>query len=83
MKFLVNVNFANIINIINNREIIPELLQNECNPKEIFKSVKYFLKNPNFAKKQVEDCTRTLEQIRSKTSSSDEAAKILSKYLVT
>ncbi len=82
MKFLVKVNFANIINIINNREIIPELLQNECNSKEIFKSVKYFLKNPNFAKKQVEDCTRTLEQIRSKTSSSEEAAKILSKYLV-
>jgi lipid-A-disaccharide synthase len=82
MKFLVKVNYANIINIINNREIIPELLQNECNSKEIFKSVKYFLKNPNFAKKQVEDCARTLEQIRSKTSSSDEAAKILSKYLI-
>ncbi len=82
MKFLVKVNYANIINIINNREIIPELLQNECNSKEIFKSVKYFLKNPNFAKKQVEDSARTLEQIRSKTSSSDEAAKILSKYLI-
>ena len=83
MKSLVKVNFANIINIINNKEIIPELLQNECNAKEIFRSVKYFLKNPNFAKKQVEDCTRTLEQIRSRTSSSEEAAKILSKYLVT
>ena len=83
MKSLVKVNFANIINIINNREIIPELLQKECNPKEIFKSVKYFLKNPKFAEKQVEDCSRTLEQIRSKTSSSDEAAKVLNKYLVT
>ena len=82
MKSLVKVNFANIINIINNREIIPELLQNECNPKEIFKSVKYFLKNPKFAEKQVKDCSRTLEQIRSKTSSSDEAAKVLNKYLV-
>ena len=83
MKFLVRVNFANIINIINNKEIIPELLQSECNSKEILKSVKYFLKNPNFAKKQVEDCTRTLEKIRSKTSSSEEAAKILSEYLIT
>jgi len=83
MKSLVKVNFANIINIINNKEIIPELLQNECNPKEIFKSVKYFLKNPKFAEKQVEDCSRTLEQIRSKSSSSDEAAKVLNKYLVT
>ena len=82
MKFLVKVNFANIINIINNKEIIPELLQSECNSQEIFKSVKYFLKNPNFAKKQVDDCSRTLEQIRYKTSSSEEAAKILIKYLI-
>ncbi len=82
MKSLVKVNFANIINIINNREVIPELLQNECNAKEIYKSVLYFLKNPDFAKKQVDDCMKTLDQIRSKSSSSDEAAKILSKYLI-
>ncbi len=82
MKSLVKVNFANIINIINNREVIPELLQNECNANEIYKSVVYFLKNPDFANKQVDDCMKTLDQIRSKSSSSDEAAKILSKYLV-
>ncbi len=82
MKSLVKVNFANIINIINNREVIPELLQNDCNAKEIYKSVLYFLKNPDLAKKQVDDCMKTLDQIRSKSSSSDEAAKILSKYLV-
>tara|TARA_B100000700_G_scaffold220660_1_gene242885 strand:- start:958 stop:2088 length:1131 start_codon:yes stop_codon:yes gene_type:complete len=83
MKSLVKVNFANIINIINNKEIIPELLQNECNSKEIFKSVVYFLKNPEFAKKQVEACDQTLDQIRPKSSSGEEAANILSKYLVS
>ena len=31
---LVKIKFANIINIINNREIIPELIQKECNAKE-------------------------------------------------
>ena len=45
-KMLVNVKFANIINIINNREVIPELLQNECNADEIYRSVIYLLKNP-------------------------------------
>ena len=79
---MVKTKFANIINIINDKEVIPELLQNECNAKEIFNSVIYFLKNPDFAKKQVDDCIKTLDQIRSKSSSSDEAAKILSKYLV-
>ena len=43
-KLFVNVKFANIINIINNKEVIPELLQNECNAKEIYKTVTYFLK---------------------------------------
>ena len=83
MKSLVKVNFANIINIINNKEIIPELLQNECNAKEIYNSVLYFLKNPISAKKQVDDCIRTLDQIKSKSSSSEEAANILNQYLIS
>ncbi len=82
MKSLVKVKFANLINIINNKEIIPELLQGECNAREIFRSVVYFLKNPSLAKKQVDSCSHTLNQIRSKSSSAEEAAKILSEYLV-
>ena len=82
VKFLVKIKFANIINIINNREVIPELLQKECNPKEIFRSVVYFLKHPEFSQKQLNDCKKTLDQIRSKTSSSSEASSILSKYLI-
>ena len=80
-KLLVNVKFANIINIINDKEIIPELLQNECNAEEIYKTVIYFLKNPELIKKQLSDCSKTLEGIKSKSSSSNEAAKILSNYL--
>ena len=80
-KLLVNVKFANIINIVNNREVIPELLQNECNAKEIFNTVIYFLKNPDLIKKQLSDCNKTLEGIKSKTSSANESALILSKYL--
>ena len=82
-KFLVNVKFANIINIINNREVIPELLQNECNAKEIYNSVVYMLKNPDIRKKQLEDCNQTLKGIRSKTSSSSEVASILSNSLIS
>ena len=81
-KFLVNVKFANIINIINNREVIPELLQNECNAKEIYNSVIYMLKNSDIRKKQIEDCNQTLEGIRSKTSSSSEVALILRNSLI-
>jgi lipid-A-disaccharide synthase len=80
-KMLVNVKFANIINIINNREVIPELLQKDCNADEIYRSVVYFLKNPNLIKKQIAECSKTLEGIRSKTSSADEVCSILIKYL--
>jgi lipid-A-disaccharide synthase len=80
-KMLVNVKFANIINIINNKEVIPELLQNECNAEEIYKTVIYFLKNPELIQKQLTDCSKTLDGIRSKTSSAGEASSILLKYL--
>ena len=81
-KMLVNVKFANIINIINDKEVIPELLQNECNADEIYKTVVYFLKNPKLIKEQLNNCSKTLEGIKPKTSSSTEAATILSNYLV-
>ena len=83
MKSLVKVKFANIINIINNKEIIPELLQGECNAKEIYNSVVFFLKNPELMKKQVDTCNKTLNDIRSKSISSTEASSVLSKYLAT
>jgi lipid-A-disaccharide synthase len=82
VKMLVKIKFANIINIINNQEIIPELIQKECNAREIYNSVVYFLKNPELMKKQINDCEKTLIQIRSKTSSSDEASSVLTKFLI-
>ena len=82
-KLLVNVKFANIINIINDKEVIPELLQKECNAEEIYKTVTYFLKNPDLIEKQLIDCGKTLEGIKSKSSSSSEAALILNNYLIS
>ena len=82
-KFLVNVKFANIINIINDREIIPELLQNECNADEIYRSVTYLLKNPELINKQLASCKKTIDNIRSKTSSAQESALVLTQYLAS
>ena len=82
VKFLVKINYANIINIINNKEVIPELIQNECNAKEIYNSVVYFLKNPELMTKQINYCEETLTKIRSKTSSSNEASSVLTKFLI-
>jgi len=81
MKFLVKVKFVNIINIINNKEVIPELLQGECNAKEIFNSVNYFLNHPNLIKLQLEDIKKTLKNIKSETPSTEKVSFILSQYL--
>jgi len=81
MKFLVKVKFVNIINIINNKEIIPELLQGECNAKEIYNSVVYFLNNPDSAKLQLEIIKKTLKNIKSEISSTDKVSTILLQYL--
>ena len=81
MKSLVKVKFANIINIINKKEIIPELLQNECNAKEIYNSVNYLLSHPNLLKTQLNEIDKTLKNIKLETSSSQKVATILSEYL--
>ena len=81
MKSLVKVKFANIINIINNKEVIPELLQDECNAKEIFNSVNYLLNHPDLIKLQLYEIGKTINEIKSDTISSDKAANILSQYL--
>ena len=83
VKSLVKIKYANIINIINNKEVIPELIQNECNPKEIFKSVVYFLKLRALMDKQINEFSSTLDDIRSKTSSADEASSVLLSYVTS
>ena len=80
-KFLLNKKFANMINIINNREVIPELIQSECNDDEIFKSVCYFLKKPDLIEKQKKEIKKTLETLTSPSSSSEEAANIILTYI--
>ena len=81
VKTLVKVKFANIINITANEEIIPELLQSKCNAKNIYKSVSYFINNPNIMKEQINKTQFILEKLKSPISSAEMASKVLIKYL--
>ena len=80
-KLFLKIKFVNMVNIINNKEIIPELIQRDCNSEEIFKSVYYYLKKPELVEKQLFDIKFTLKNLKSSSSSSDEASKILLNYL--
>ena len=80
-KLFLKINYVNMLNIIKNREIIPELLLNDCNPNEIFNSVYYYLKKPELMQKQLSEIKLIINEIKSPTSSTEEASKILLNYL--
>ena len=47
------------------------------------RDIEFVLKNSNLINQQIIDCKKTLEEIKSKTSSTDEASSILAKNLVS
>ena len=81
-KLLLNIKFVNMVNIINNKEVIPELIQNECNSDEIYRAINYLLKKPDLVKNQLLEISKTLNEIKSSTSSTDQASKVVLSYLV-
>jgi len=81
VKSLVKTKYANIVNFAADEEIIPELLQSNCNSKNIFECVNSFLDNPNKIKEQVEKVQNVLKNFRINKSSSHLASLSLNKFL--
>jgi len=82
IKLLIKVKYANIFNIISDREIIPELLQNKCNPQTIYDVLNQHLENPELGKKQILNCNKILKEIKTKDSSTAKVANILNESLL-
>ena len=76
VKMLVNVKFANIINIAAGKEIIPELLQEKCNAKNIFNKVDEFLTNPDLSTNQINKFKEIIKDFKT-DKSSDLASSVL------
>ena len=81
IKMLVKIKYANIINIAAKEEIIPELLQSNCNPKKIFENVSDFLDNPEKISSQIKKTQLIVNNFKTKNPSSLQAAKALNKFL--
>ena len=77
VKMLVKVQFANIINIAAGEEIIPELLQANCNAKNIFNNVNRLLEDQNSLQKQINNSQEIISKFKT-DQSSEIAASILS-----
>ena len=69
VKMLVKVKFANIINIAADEEVIPELLQEKCNAKNIFSKVDQFLTNPDLSINQISKFKEIIKDFKTGKSS--------------
>ncbi len=76
IKMLVKVKFANIINISADEEVIPELLQSNCNSKNIFDQVDGLLKDQLSLQKQVDKSQEIISKFKT-DKSSEIAASVL------
>ncbi len=61
LKMLIKVKFANIINLIANREVIPEAIQQNCSPEYLLPKIRELLDNKNFVHQQIEDSQKILK----------------------
>ena len=80
IKMLVKVKFANIINITADEELIPELLQSKCNPKNIFNTVNKLLTDKQASEKQIAKSQAIINNFKT-GKSSEIASSILLNYL--
>ena len=80
IKMLVKVKFANIINIAANKEIIPELLQSNCNSKNIFKKVDELLKDKEALENQIIRSQEIINNFKTQKSS-EIASSVLLNHL--
>ena len=63
IKPFISTKFGNILNIIAQKEVIPELIQGKCNADEIYKKTKEFIDNNLLGKQLVTEYTKVLETI--------------------
>jgi lipid-A-disaccharide synthase len=77
-KLLVNVRFANLINLLTNREIIPEFVLDRCRPELIAECATQLLRSPELAEKQVIEARQVMQKLRlPDVLPSDRAAQIV------
>ena len=80
VKMLVKVKYANIINIAADDEVIPELIQSNCNSKYIFNKVKTYLDDNQLMQNQINKYQKIMNNFKT-NKSSEIAASVLTSSL--
>ncbi len=61
LKIMVKIKFANLLNLILNKEIIPEMLQKNCTAKKLSALLEKLIDDKTFASKQIEESDKALK----------------------
>jgi len=80
VKMLVKIKYANIINIAANEEIIPELLQSNCNSKNIFNKVDSFFENNQSMQNQIDKSQEVIKNFKTNQSSEIAASVLINSF---
>ena len=63
MRRMVKVRFVNLINILLNKEVVPEMLQEKCAPAPLAEKLQQLLDSPDMQKKQLADAREALSML--------------------
>ena len=80
VKMLVKVKYANIINIAADDEVIPELIQGNCNSQYIFNKVTTYLNDNQLMQNQIDKYQKIINNFKT-NKSSEIAASVLTSSL--
>ncbi len=77
VKMMIKIKYANLINLISNKEVIPEMLQKDCEGQKIFMKLENLINDKNLAQKQIDESQLALRMMgyESVEKSSTKAAK--------
>lgn len=83
LRYFSNIKFANLINIISAKEVIPELILNRCNSANIFNSVSNMLENKQLRLEQISTGIKVLEKLGFNGNNSSSARIVKEIYRLT
>ncbi len=81
LTFFVKTKFANIVNIISKKELIPELVNSKLNEKSFLNFIKNYINEEKFDKRKLKIIDHQIKKIEMMRPPFEIAAKALTKYL--
>lgn len=85
IKLKAMIKHVSLVNIIANKAIIPEFIQNDCTPANLANAIVKYIENDRLADIEVTEAQKIMEQIgfRDKTKASKRAAQIIIKEFIS